>query len=99
MGYELYIFPPEGAPQTMTTQTVVAAFAAAGLQCTEQPDEFGHWLVIEGIESSLDVTIQDDIVTGANFRFVTEDVESVVQSVATVFKSIGWQVADDEGIL
>ena len=42
---------------------------------------------------------KDGIVTGASFRFATEDDESVVQRVADVFKSVGFQVSDDEGEL
>ena len=43
------------------------------------------------------MTIRDGVVTGAGFRFVTEDDESVVQRVADVFKSVGFLVSDDEG--
>ena len=97
MAYELYIYLPNGAPQAVTLQTVIGAFAAAGLPCAEQPDPFGHWLVLDGIESALNLTIRDGVVTGAGFRFVTEDDESVVQRVADVFKSVGFLVSDDEG--
>ena len=99
MAYELYIFPPNGVTPNVPPQAVVAAFALAGLPFTEQPDEFGHWLVLGGIESALDLTIKDGVVTGANFRFTTEDDESVIQRVASVFKSVGFLVSDDEGEL
>lgn len=71
----------------------------AGLPCTEHPDQSGHWLVLDGYESSLDVTLKDGVVTGANFRFATQDDEAVIQKVADVFKSFGWSVSDDEGLL
>ena len=99
MAYELYIYPPNDAQQTVTPQAVVAAFVAAGLPCAEQPDQYGHWLVLDGIESALDLTLKDGIVTGAGFRFATEDDESVVQRVADVFKRVGFLVSDDEGEL
>jgi hypothetical protein len=99
MAYELYIYSPSGAPQSVTPYAVVAAFIAAGLPCTEQPDEFGHWLVLDGVESALNLTIKDGVVTGGGFRFVTEDDESVIQRVADVFKSVGFLVSDDEGEL
>jgi hypothetical protein len=99
MAYELYIYPPNGVTPTVTSQAVVSVFASAGLPCTEQPDEFGHWLVLDGVESALDVTIKDGVVTGAGFRFASEDDESVVQRVADVFKSVGFLVSDDEGEL
>ena len=99
MAYELYIYPPEGATPRVIPQSVVAAFASAGLPCTEHPDQSGHWLVLDGIESALDVTITDGVVSGANFRFVTEDDELVIQRVADVFKSLGFLVSDDEGEL
>jgi hypothetical protein len=49
MAYELYIYPPNGAPHTVTPQAVVAAFVATGLPCAEQPDQFGHWLVLQQV--------------------------------------------------
>jgi hypothetical protein len=99
MAYELIIYPPNGARQTVTSQAVVAAFIAAGLPCTEQPDQYGYWLVLDGVESALDLTIKDGAVTGAGFRFVSRDDESVIQRVADVFKSFGFMVSDDEGEL
>jgi hypothetical protein len=99
MAYELYIYPPNGVTPNITPQSVLAVFASAGLPCTEQPDEFGHWLVLNGIESALDLTIKEGVVTGANFRYTTADDESVVQRVADVFKSVGFLVSDDEGEL
>ena len=99
MAYELYIFPEEGASPTTTPQTVVDAFARAGLPCAAQPDEFGHWLVFEGFESALDLTVKDGLVTGAGLRYATEDDMSIAQRVADVFKSIGWLVSDDDGML
>jgi len=99
MAYELYIYPPNGVASTLTPQSVVAAFASAGLPVTEEPDQFGHWLVLNGVESALDLTIKDGVVTGAGFRFASEDDESVVQRVADVCKSVGFLVSDDEGEL
>ncbi len=99
MAYELYIYSQEDAPKTLTTQTVITAFGAAGLPCNEQPDQFGHWLVLDGVESALDLTIKDSIVTGACFRFAPEDDEALVQQVADVFKGLGLLVSDDEGEL
>ncbi len=98
MAYELYIYPNNVMP-TATPQSVVAAFTSAGLPCMEQPDQFGHWLVLEGVESALDLTIKDGVVTGAGFRFVSEDDESMIQRVADVFKGAGFLVSDDEGEL
>jgi|SRR5688572_11692978 len=99
MAYELYIYPPEDAPHKLTTQAVVAAFVAAGLPCTEQPDEFGHWLVLDGFESALDLTVEDEFVTGAAFRYATKDDMAIAQRVADAFKTLGWHVSDDEGEL
>ncbi len=98
MAYELYIFPPEGA-SGVPTQTVVEAFRKAGVSCIEQPDDDGHWLVLDGFESALDLTIKEGVATGAAFRLVTKDDPSVIEKVAAAFKSIGWQVSDDEGFL
>jgi len=98
MAYELYIYPPTDATTTIP-QSIVAAFASAGLPCSEQPDEFGHWLVLDGVESALDLTIKDGVVIGACFRFASEDDDSVIQRVADVFKSVGFLVSDDEGEL
>ena len=98
MAYELYIFPPEGAPG-VPAQTVVEALAKAGISCKVEPDEHGHWLVLEGHGSALDLTIKDGVATGAGFRYTTEDNPAVVEKVAGAFKSIGWLVSDDEGTL
>ena len=99
MAYELYIYPPNDVTPTATPKSILAAFTSAGLPCTEQPDEFGHWLVLEGVESALDLTVKDGVVTGAGFRFALEDDEAVVQRIIDVFKSIGFLVSDDEGEL
>jgi len=98
MAYELYIFPPEGDPG-IPAQAIVEAFGKSGVSCTEQPDDDGHWLVLDGFESALDLTIKDGVATGAAFRLVTSDGPAVVEKVADAFKSIGWQVSDDEGFL
>ena len=99
MAYELHIYPPEGETLSVTPQSVVTAFASAGLPCTEQPDQYGHWLVFDGVESALDLTINDGLVTGAGFRFASEDDESLIQTVIDVFKGAGFLVGDDEGEL
>lgn len=98
MAYEFYIFPAEGAPG-VPPQTVVEAFGRAGIRCIEQPDDYGHWLVLEGYESALDLTIEDGVATYAGFRYTSEDDEAVVQKITDVFKSIGWRVSDGEGML
>jgi len=69
------------------------------IPCTEHPDQFGHWLVLDGYESALDLTLKDGVATGANFRFTTQDDEAIIQKVADVFRSFGWSVSDDEGVL
>ena len=99
MAYELYIYLPNDLTPTATSQAVIAAFTSAGLPCKEQSDQFGHWLVLDGLESALDLTIKDGVVTGAGFRFAMEDDEAVVQKVADVFKKLGFLVSDDEGEL
>jgi len=99
MAYELFIYPPDGAPKTVTPQAVIAAFTAVGLPFTEQPDQFGHWLVLDGIESALDLTIKDGIVTGAGFRSASADDPSLIGHVIEVFKALGMTVSDDEGDL
>jgi hypothetical protein len=96
MAYELCIWPEDGVRKP-TAQEIVESLAKAGLPCAEQPDQFGHWLVLEGYESALDLTLKDGVATGASFRFATEDDEKVIQKVASVFKSFGWSVSDDEG--
>jgi len=99
MAYELYIHLPDEAAPAVISQSVVEAFASAGLPGTEQPDKYGHWLVLEGVESALDLTIKDGLVVGAGFRFCTEDDASVIEKVTGVFKSLGFLVSDDEGDL
>jgi hypothetical protein len=98
MAYELYIFPPEGA-KGLEPVVIVEAFTKAGFVCSEEVDDFGHWVVLEGRESSLNLTIKDGVATGAGFRYSPEDDSSLVESVAETFKSIGWLVSDDEGML
>jgi len=99
MAYELYINLPDKAPRPITSQAVVAAFAAAELPFAEKPDSYGHWLVLDGIESTLDLTIQDGLVTGAGFRYATQDDDAIIEPIIEVFKSLGFAVGDDEGEL
>jgi hypothetical protein len=98
MAYELYIFPPEGAPG-VPTHAVVKALQEAGIRCKEAPDAYGHWLVLEGHESALNLTINEGIASGAGFRYTTRDDPTVIEKVAGVFKGIGWLVGDDERML
>jgi hypothetical protein len=98
MAYELYIFPPEGT-KGLEPRVVVDAFAKTGLTCSEQPDDLGHWLVLEGWESSLNLTIKGGVATGAGFRYAPDDDPILIENVAEAFKSIGWLVSDDEGML
>jgi hypothetical protein len=99
MAYELYIHLPAGAPKPPAVQKVIAAFEDAELPCTEKPDKYGHWLVLDDLESSLDLTVEDGIVTAASFRFSNQDDDALIEQVAEVFKSLGFSVRDDEGEL
>lgn len=98
MGYELFIFPPEGGAG-VPSEKIVEAFGKSGIRCTEQPDDYGHWLVLDGIESVLDLTIKDGFATYAGFRYAMTDDPTVAEMVTAVFKSLGWQVSDEEGFL
>jgi hypothetical protein len=99
MSYELRIYSPNSGGPILTPQTVVAAFNAAGLPCVEQPDKYGHWLVLEGFESALDLTLKAGFVIKANFRHVERDDPKIIPKVVAVFKGLGWYVADNEGNL
>lgn len=98
MAYELFIFEKDGTPKTTPPQ-IVAAFESAGQPCTEEPDEFGHWLVLEGYESALNLTVKGGSVTDANLRVSPSDDPAIIDKVVDVFKNLGWSVGDDEGEL
>jgi hypothetical protein len=99
MAYELYIYPPNDVTPSATPQAVTDALTAAGLPNKQQPDKMAHWLVLEGFESALAVTIQEGIVTGANFRFASDDDLSLVERIVDVFKGLGFAVSDEDGEL
>lgn len=98
MAYELYICPPDGTAG-LPSRRVLEAFAKMGIRCTAESDDDGHWLVLEGYESALDLTIKDGLATYAGLRLAMADDPSLVEKVAEAFKSIGWQVYDGEGLL
>ncbi len=58
MGYEIYIWPKDDK-KTTPLDAFVGAFNAAGLLTTVQPDQFGHWLVFTGYESSLNLEVKE----------------------------------------
>jgi len=98
MAYELYLVALEGTDGIPTSQ-IIGALEAVGVVATEQVDAMGHWLVLKGCESALNLMVTDGVATGGNFRFVTQDDQSLVDKVVEAFKAVGWQVFDDEGEL
>ncbi len=96
LGHKRYISSSDGPSTGLTPRAAVAAIGAAGVSCMLSPNQFGPWLIIDGIESAVALTLHDGFVTGAEFRFAREDDQSVVQAVANVFQSAGFRVADDE---
>ena len=55
--------------------------------------------MLKDCESALDLMVTEGVATGGNFRFVTQDDQSLVDKVAEAFKAVGWQVFDEDGEL
>lgn len=98
MGYELYI-GPTGTSPGLPSSTIVKALAGFGIRCTEELDEFGCWLLLDGFESTLNLTIKDGLANFVGFRFSMQDDPSLIEKISEAFKGLSWTVSDDEGLL
>src|SRR3954469_17281812 len=89
MGYEIYIWPKDDKKAT-PLDAFVNAFNAAGLSATVQPDQFGHWLVFNGHESSLNLEVKDGAVKGGGMKFVGGEDASLLDKVVDVLRGLDW---------
>jgi hypothetical protein len=94
MGIEAYFAIPDDGPRRPVGD-YVRRLAEAGFPCREQPDEWGHWIVFDGLDATLNVSVED----GAAI-FVTLDLpydaSEAFETIERVFAEAGWITGPDE---
>lgn len=92
---EIYLVPREGNPRA-TVADIVQRLTSAGLPCREEPDEWGHWVVFDGRESTLNFSVDE----GGAAVFVTldlaDDGAEFLSAVECVFLKEGWETGEDD---
>jgi hypothetical protein len=61
-----------------------------GLRCQEQPDEWGHWVVFDGKESTLNFSVEDGAAIFATFDMASSDPSEFLSRVEQFFTDAGW---------
>jgi hypothetical protein len=98
MGYEIYIWPNDNKA-TLALDDIINGFNAKGLPTKVKPDEFGHWLVFDGYESTLNLDVKDGRAKGGGMKLSAARDTALLDIVVEVFRELGWAVGDDEGEL
>jgi hypothetical protein len=62
----------------------------AGFPCHEESDEGGHWIVFDGLQSSLVVSIEDGAVVFVTFEMSLSDPDEAIEGIGPVFAEAGW---------
>jgi predicted DNA-binding transcriptional regulator YafY len=89
MGAEAYFAILDDGPRRPVAD-YVQQLVSAGLPCREEPDEFGHWVVLEGRESTLNFTVEEDAAVFVTFDMSSDDPSEFLEAVERVFAEAGW---------
>jgi hypothetical protein len=74
----------------------VRRLAEAGYPCREEPDEFGHWIVFDGLESTLNVSVEDGAAVFVTFEISLSDPAEAIEGIGRVFAGAGWDTEPGE---
>jgi hypothetical protein len=73
----------------------VRRLTEAGFRCHEQPDEYGHWVVFDGKESTLNFSVEEGAAVFVTFDMSGGDPPGFFAAVERVFAGAGWSTGED----
>ncbi len=94
MGSELYFTAPEKGLRRPVGD-YVQRLTEAGYLCHEEADEWGHWVVFDGFDSTLNFSIENSAATFATLEMSTEDPAELLEAIEGLFADAGWDLGGD----
>ncbi|SIO17317.1 hypothetical protein SAMN05444166_2820 [Singulisphaera sp. GP187] len=96
MGGEAYFVAPDACPRRSVSDHV-QQLTATGYPCREEADEWGHWVVFDGLESTLNFTVEEGVAVFATFEMaVMNDPPELFDAVERAFAEAGWETGPVE---
>lgn len=95
MSVEVFVYRDDDAPRRSLPE-LQTDLAAAGVRCRIEELEDGPWLVLDGHETDMSVTVDRDG-TATSVMIQCMDSATVLDPLFTAFARLGWVVvAEDE---
>jgi hypothetical protein len=95
VGAEAYFAILDDGPRRRVDE-YVRRLTKAGYPCREQPDEYGHWVVFDGRESTLNFSVEDGVAVFATFdMYMDGDPPEFFSAVERVFAEAGWSTGEE----
>ena len=94
MGVEAYFATPDDGPR-WTVAEFVRQLTVMGYPCREVPDVWGHWVMFDGGDSTLNFSVEDGAAVFVTFDMVTDPPEFLA-AVEHVFTQAGWIASPEE---
>jgi hypothetical protein len=95
MGVEAPFALPDDGPRRPISE-YVRRLTQAGYPCHEQPDPYGHWVIFDGLESSLNFSVEDGAAVFATFEMSLSDPSDAIDAIGCVFAEAGWDTEPGE---
>ena len=93
MGIEAYFAVMDDTPRRPVA-AYLQRLREAGCGCQEQPDEYGHWVVFEGKQSTLNFSVEDGAAVFVTFDMY-DDPPEFLAAVEQVFADEGWSTSEE----
>jgi hypothetical protein len=74
----------------------VRRLTEAGYPCHEESDEYGLWIVFDGLESTLVVSVEDGAAVFVTFEMHHDDPVEAIEAIGRVFVEAGWETESGE---
>ncbi len=94
MSVEVFVYRGDDAPRRSLTQ-VQADLSDAGIRCRLEQLDDGPWLVLDGNESDMSITVDPDG-TATSALVQCRDSPSVLDRLFAAFERLGWVIAAEE---
>ncbi len=95
MSIEAPFLLPDDGPRRPVGE-YVRQLTEAGYPCREEPDEFAHWIVFDGLESTLNVSVEDGAAVFVTFEMSLSDPAEAIEGIGRVFARAGWDTEPGE---
>src|SRR5690349_19975894 len=73
----------------------VRLLTEAGYACHEQPDEWGYWVVFDGMESTLNFSVEDGAAGFVTFDTYDGHLVDFIFAVDRIFANAGWSTSEE----